>query len=168
MTAARKTLGVSKAATPKGDARASFNVTGARLETLKERAREMRRHPTDAQKALWAELSGSRLGGVRFMRQSVVGSTIVDFACPSRWIVVSLSPEGANPEVDALQDKKLTDVGIRVLRFSEADVLGDTDAVVKAINAEVNQPFDKRAARRAQAANTPAPTFADAEEGAEG
>ncbi|MCJ2187461.1 endonuclease domain-containing protein [Novosphingobium beihaiensis] len=163
MTAARKTLGISRAAAPKADARAGFNVTGARLETLKERAREQRRHPTEAQKALWAELSGSRLGGVRFMRQSVVGSVIADFACPSRWIVVSLSPEGANPEVDALQDKKLTDVGIRVLRFGEADVLADTDAVVKAINAEVNQPFDKRAARRGPAANAPVPTFEDAE-----
>ncbi|MCJ2179858.1 endonuclease domain-containing protein [Novosphingobium album (ex Hu et al. 2023)] len=160
----RKTLGVSKTATPKADARATFNVTGARLETLKERAREQRRHPTEAQKALWEELSGSKLGGVKFMRQTVVGSTVVDFSCPSRWIVISLSPEGANPEVDALQDKKLTDVGIRVLRFSEAEVLADADTVVRAINTAVNQPFDKRAARRGPAANSPAPTF----EGAEG
>ncbi|MEJ2459884.1 MAG: DUF559 domain-containing protein, partial [Novosphingobium sp.] len=100
MTAVRKTLGISRAAAPKADARAGFNLTGARLETLKERAREQRRHPTEAQKALWVELSGAKLGGVKFMRQTVVGSTIVDFACPSRWIAVSLSPEGANPEVD--------------------------------------------------------------------
>ncbi|WP_067732224.1 endonuclease domain-containing protein [Novosphingobium naphthalenivorans] len=164
MTAARKTLGISTAASsPKADARASFNVTGARLETLKERAREQRRHPTEAQKALWTELSGSKLGGVKFMRQTVVGSTVVDFSCPSRWIVISLSPEGANPDVDALQDKKLTDVGIRVLRFGEADVLADIDGVVKAINAMLNQPFDKRAARRGPAAHTPAPRFEDAE-----
>lgn len=163
MTAARKTLGISSATAPKADARAGFNVTGARLETLKERAREQRRHPTEAQKALWEELSGSKLGGVKFMRQSVVGSTIVDFACPSRWIAVSLSPEGANSEVDALQDKKLTDVGIRVLRFSEAEVLADIDPVIRAINAMLNQPFDKRAARRGPAARTPAPRFEDAE-----
>lgn len=163
MTAARKTLGISTATAPKADARAGFNVTGARLETLKERAREQRRHPTEAQKALWEELSGSKLGGVKFLRQSVVGSTIVDFACPSRWIAVSLSPEGANAEVDALQDKKLTDVGIRVLRFSEAEVLADIDPVIRAINAMLNQPFDKRAARRGPAAHTPAPRFEDAE-----
>ena len=163
MTAARKTLGVSKVTAPKADARASFNVTGARLETLKERAREQRRHPNEAQTALWTELSGSKLGGVKFTRQTVVGSAIVDFACPSRWIVVSLSPEGANPEVEALQDRKLADVGIRVLRFSEAEVLADAGQVVRAINAAVNQPFDKRAARRSPVANAPAPTFESAE-----
>ena len=147
MTVARKTLGISRTAEPKADARAGFAATGARLERLKERAREQRRHPTDAQKALWAELSGSKLGGVKFTRQAVVGSSVVDFACPSRWIVVSLSGEGANPEIDALQDRKLREVGIRVLRFNEADVLADVETVARAINAEVNKPFDRRAVR---------------------
>lgn len=164
MTAARKTLGISKAAAPKADAKAGFALTGARLDKLKERAREQRRHPSEAQKALWAELSGSKLGGVRFMRQSVLGSAIVDFACPSRWIVVQISAEGANAEVDALQDKKLTDVGVRVLRFTDAQVLGEIDAVVDAINAEVNKPFDKRAARRS-AGNHAAPQFEESAEG---
>lgn len=158
----RKTLGISRAAEPKADVRASFAVTGPRLERLKERAREQRRHPTEAQKVLWAELSGSALGGVKFTRQAVVGSSIVDFACPSRWIVITLSPEGANPEVDALQDKKLADVGVRVLRFSEAEVLADVEKVAKAIIAEVNQPFDKRAARRGTN-YAPAPSFESAE-----
>lgn len=158
MMSERKTLGISRAAAPKADATAGFAATGARLDRLKERARDQRRHPTDAQRALWAELSGSKLGGVKFTRQEVVGSTIVDFSCPSRWIVVSLSGEGANPEVDALQDRKLTDVRVRVLRFAEAEVLADLEGVVRAITAEVNKPFDKRAARR-QAA----PRFEDAE-----
>ncbi|CCA94386.1 MULTISPECIES: endonuclease domain-containing protein [unclassified Novosphingobium] len=143
----RKTLGVSKADAPKADARSSFNVTGARLERLKERARDQRRNPTEAQEALWAELSGSKLGGVKFTRQAVVGSAIVDFACPSRWIVVSISPANANPEVETLQDKKLSDVGIRVLRFSEEAVLGDRESVMKTIVSEINKPFDKRSAR---------------------
>ncbi|MEW9854861.1 endonuclease domain-containing protein [Novosphingobium sp. M1R2S20] len=160
----RKTLGISQASTPKADPKASFAATGARLDKLKVRAREARRAPTLAQQALWEQLSGSRLGGVRFLRQSIVGSVIVDFACPSRWIAVVLSPEGANPEVDALQDKKLTDVGVRVLRFAESDVLDDADAVVRAILTEVNKPFDKRAARRSAGA----PQFAHADEGAEG
>lgn len=156
MTAARKTLGISKAAAPKTDAKASFNVTGARLETLKERAKDMRRNPSDAQKALWAELSGSKLGGVKFTRQSVVGSTIVDFACPSRWIVVQISGEDSNPDVSELQDRKLIEVGIRVLRFSENEVLDRIDSVVREINAELNVPFDKRSARKkAGAAITP-------------
>jgi hypothetical protein len=34
--------------------------------------------------------------------------------------VVQISPEGANADLDAVQDKKLADIGIRVLRFAEA------------------------------------------------
>ncbi|SFG23416.1 Very-short-patch-repair endonuclease [Novosphingobium sp. CF614] len=148
MTAARKTLGVSHAAAPKADATAGFALTGARLERLKERAREQRRHPTEAQKALWTEMSGSKLGGVKFTRQAVVGSSVVDFACPSRWIVVSLSTEDGNADVDALQDRKLTDVGIRVLRFAESEVLTGIDGVVREINAELNKPFSRPRIRK--------------------
>ena len=144
---ARKTLGISRAAGASKPDVSTFNVTGARLERLKERARQQRRNPTEAQKALWAELSGSRLGGVKFTRHAVVGSSVVDFACASRWIVVSISALDSNPEVDALQDRKLADVGIRVLRFTEDMVLSRIDDVVNTINAEVNKPFDKRRAR---------------------
>lgn len=158
MTAARKTLGISRAESAPKDAKASFALTGARLETLKDRAREQRRHPTEAQKALWAQLSGSKLGGVKFIRQSVVGSTIVDFACPSRWIVVQISAEDSNADVNELQDRKLIEVGIRVLRFSEEEVLSNVDTVIREINSELNVPFDKRSARK-KAGQRPATAF---------
>ena len=164
MATERKTLGVSLSGGPKADAKASFNVKGARLETLKERARDIRRNPSEAQKALWAELSGSKQGGVKFIRQSVVGSTIVDFACPSRWIVVQLSADDSNPDVNELQDRKLTEVGIRVLRFSEDEVLERIENVMREITTELNVPFDKRSARR-KAGSTATPRF---DEGAEG
>ncbi|CDO36641.1 endonuclease domain-containing protein [Novosphingobium sp. KN65.2] len=143
----RKTLGVSRSAPASKPDVSTFNVTGARLERLKERARDQRRNPTEAQQALWAELSGSKLGGVKFTRQAVVGSTVVDFACPSRWIVISISTADANPEVETLQDRKLSDVGIRVLRFTEEAVLDDRESVMKTIVSETNKPFDKRSAR---------------------
>lgn len=147
-TTERKTLGVSQASTPKADPKAGFAATGARLDKLKERARLQRRAPTPAQEALWDQLSGSRLGGIKFTRQAIVGSVLVDFACPARWLVIAISPEGASAEVDALQDKKLTAVGLRVMRFPEAQVLADIDAVTKAISVEVNKPFSKPGARR--------------------
>jgi very-short-patch-repair endonuclease len=149
MTIERRILGVSQSSTPRGDPKASFAATGARLDKLKERARLQRRAPTPAQDALWDKLGASKLGGIKFTRQAIVGSTVVDFACPSRWLVVVISPEGASAEVDALQDKKLTDVGVRVLRFAEAEVLDDVEAVTKAISVEVNKPFSKPGGRAA-------------------
>ena len=102
-----------------------------------------RREQTPAEAALWDKLSGARLGGMKFTRKAVVGSVIVDFACPSRWVVVSLSGDAANPEVDALQDRTLTEAGIRVLRFTDSEVLTDPDRVAKEIATLVNTPFDR-------------------------
>jgi very-short-patch-repair endonuclease len=157
----RRTLGVSRAAAPKADAREGFALTGARLDKLKERARDLRRNPSDAHQALWERLSDSKVAGVKFTRHAVVGSAIADFACPSRWIVVQISPEGMNADVAALQDRKLTDVGIRVLRFDEALVLSDLVDVVATIGEEANLPFDPRAARRGR--TTSAPRFESTE-----
>jgi very-short-patch-repair endonuclease len=151
----RRTLSLRGAAARKDAApRQSWNVSETRRARLKEMARANRRNPSDAEKALWARLSGQKLGGFKFHRQVVVGSTIVDFACPARWLVVEIAGD-ANAEVVAIQDKKLTDVGIRVLRFSEAQVLGDIEPVVAAILEALQQHFDRRAERAANAAGRP-------------
>jgi very-short-patch-repair endonuclease len=139
-----------KAAAP----RQSWNVSEARRERLKEMARAMRREPTEGEKALWARLAGQKLGGFKFHRKVVVGSTIVDFACPARWLVVEIAGD-ANAEVVAIQDKKLADVGIRVLRFSPDEVLGDVEPIAAAILEELQKPFDRRAERAANAAGRP-------------
>ena len=151
----RKTLSLRGAAERKDAApRRSWNVSETRRARLKDMARAMRREPTEAQKALWARLGGQKVGGFKFHRQVVVGSTIVDFACPARWLVVEIAGD-TNAQVVAIQDKKLADVGIRVLRFTELQVLDDTDAVVAAILAELQKPFDRRAERAANAAGRP-------------
>ena len=55
--------------------RQSWNVSETRRARLKEMARAMRREPTEAEKALWERLGGQKLGGFKFHRQVVVGST---------------------------------------------------------------------------------------------
>ncbi len=151
----RKTLSLRgpaerKDATP----RTAWNVSNTRRERLKEMARAMRREPTEAEKALWARLSGQKLGGFKFHRQVVIGSTIVDFACPARWLVVEITGE-TNAEVAAIQDKKLADVGVRVLRFSEEQVLQDIEPVVAVVLAALEKHFDRRAERAANAKGRP-------------
>ena len=152
----RKTLSLRGPAERKDGAppRTAWNVSETRRERLKEMARAMRREPTEAEKALWTRLANQQLGGFKFHRQVVIGSTIVDFACPSRWLVVEVSGD-ARAEVSAIQDKKLADVGIRVLRFTDEQVLGDPEPIVAAILAELQKPFDRRAERAANAAGRP-------------
>lgn len=148
----RKTLSIRPSAKrPDAAPRRSWNVSEVRRLRLKEMARVNRRNPSDAEKALWARLSNQKVGGFKFHRQVVVGSAIVDFACPARWLVVEISGE-SNAEVDAIQDRKLADVGIRVLRFPADRVIEDGDGVVAEVLAELQQPFDRRAARAGNAA----------------
>jgi len=56
-------------------------VTNQKVTAQKlQRAKELRREMTPAEKILWEELRGSKLG-VRFRRQQVIQGFIVDFYC---------------------------------------------------------------------------------------
>ena len=137
---------------------AAYQVHVQVVDRLKDMARARRRDPSEAEKLLWSGLKDQKLGGFKFKRHQIVGSAIVDFACPARWLVVEISGPGANAELDALKDRKLTDVGIRVLRFSDEAVLGDADGVLQAILAELEKPFDRKAALRRAANPHPNPS----------
>ena len=139
----KRTLTIRTDAPSTGVNPGAWTPSAERAERLKERARTLRRELSEAEAALWERLSGARLGGMKFTRKAVVGSAIVDFACPSRWVVVSLSGAQANPDLDALQDRKLIEAGIRVLRFTDEEVLTDLDRVTKEIATLVNTPFDR-------------------------
>lgn len=121
----------------------AWNVSPARAEKLKELARDMRRNPSPAQVALWDRLKDKRLG-FTFNREVVMGSAIVDFACKPRWLVVETGGSGeAEATLAALSDRKLTDVGVRVLRFTDEQVLEDIETVVQAITDELKKPFER-------------------------
>jgi very-short-patch-repair endonuclease len=125
------------------DTARAWNVSAKRVEALKQQARDMRRNPTPAQAALWERLKDKQCG-FTFNREVVMGSAIVDFAAKTRWLVVETGGEGeAGATLASLSDRKLTDVGVRVLRFSDQQVLEETDAVVDAIKAELQQPFER-------------------------
>jgi very-short-patch-repair endonuclease len=128
--------------TPEERTRA-WTVSPARAKQLKESARAMRRNPTEAQVLLW-DLLKDKKTGFTFNREVVMGSAIVDFAAKTRWLVVEVGgTDGAEATIAALSDRKLADVGVRVLRFSEDQVLAETDQVMKAIRIELEKPFEK-------------------------
>ena len=56
----------------------------------RDRARELRRRMTDAERALWRCLRMRQLEGFRFRRQLPVGPYIVDFACLQARLIVEV------------------------------------------------------------------------------
>ena len=106
-------------------------VTKAKLE----RAKELRREMTPAEKLLWQEVRANKLG-VRFRRQQVIQGFIVDFYCHQAGLVVEVDGDvhDLQKEEDERREKVLSEMGLRVVRFQNDEVGGDLSAVVGKIN----------------------------------
>ena len=104
---------------------------------LKLRARQLRNEMTDAERRLWWRLRGKQVLGVPFYRQKPIGDFIVDFYAPAVKLVVEVDGgqhfEEAAERYDAERSAYLGAQGLRVLRFSNVEVLSATDAVVDEI-----------------------------------
>jgi very-short-patch-repair endonuclease len=108
-------------------------------EIPSERARELRRDSTDAERRLWSALRDRGLRGYRFRRQHPIGHYIVDFACTQhRLIVEADGGQHADNEADRRRTASLEGEGWRVIRFWNNDALANTDGVVEAILLELS------------------------------
>ena len=111
----------------------------AKLE-LKERARGMRHEPTPAEAKLWQLLRGNLLS-VKFRRQHSIDRYIVDFVCLSHKLIVELDGAGhlEPDQVDYDQGRTayLTELGYRVLRFSNEQALNLPRRVLATIKANL-------------------------------
>ncbi len=142
--AARPAPAEGEAVATAADKTRAWQVSPARAEKLKEQARDMRRNPTEAEALLWEGLKDKKCGGFAFTRQVVMGSAIVDFACRSRWLVVETGGASeAEVARNELSDRKLTEVGVRVLRFTDEAILADVAGVLGQIAEELQKPFAK-------------------------
>jgi very-short-patch-repair endonuclease len=104
-----------------------------------ERARQLRRDSTDAERRLWAVLRDRRLGGHRFRRQYPLADFIVDFACTRhRLIVEADGGQHAENEADLRRTAELQRLGWRVLRFWDNEILNNTEGVRQAILRELS------------------------------
>ena len=104
-------------------------------DKLIEVAREMRSHPTDAERFLWKLLSGKKLGGFKFRRQHIMQTFIVDFYCPRAKLIVEVDGEihRQNRDYDQERDRMLREQGYRVIRFQNKEVVEEPFLVLTAI-----------------------------------
>ncbi|MCW4113676.1 endonuclease domain-containing protein [Aurantimonas sp. MSK8Z-1] len=114
-----------------------------------KRARQLRRDETEAEYRLWYELSGRRLNGRKFVRQSPVGPYIVDFACRDARLAIEIDgSQHAGSRGDLKRTKWLNAHGWSVLRFWNTEVLHERRAVCETILAVL----DERVADRSEGA----------------
>ena len=105
------------------------------------RAKTLRNNATPAERILWQSLRNSRLGH-KFSRQMPIGPYFADFLCRGSKLIVEL--DGAShdqtAEYDARRDTYCQSQGYQILRFSNADVMGNLEGVVLQIKAALPQP----------------------------
>jgi very-short-patch-repair endonuclease len=110
---------------------------------LKERRKELRNNPTQAEAFLWGYLKGSQLKGRKFRRQASIKSFIVDFYCPEEKLVVELDGDiHFDDEVkkyDEERTKKIESEGIKLIRFENQDVLLNLKSVLSEIECNFKQ-----------------------------
>lgn len=137
-----------------------WEISESRLDALHERAREMRRHSSDAHKALADRFAKADLGRYTFKRHAVVGSAIVDFNCHNLGMAIAIDEEGQDDALAKRRDKSLEAVGIRVMRLKASDILTDIDAVLARITAGMRLRIaDKKEAARAHKAANPKQSY---------
>jgi very-short-patch-repair endonuclease len=106
-------------------------------KNLKQPSRDLRNNMTDAEKLLWSRLRNKQILGLQFYRQKPILNFIVDFYSPTANLVIECdggqhyTEEGL--EADRVRDEVLAQLGLRVLRFDNGQVLGEIDAVVEQI-----------------------------------
>lgn len=114
----------------------------AQIDTkLRDRARELRREPTDAERALWSVLRDRQLDGHHFRRQHPIPPYVVDFACTAMRLVVEV--DGGQHADNARDSKRaafLVTQGWRVLRFWNNDVLANLEGVAERIKSALAEP----------------------------
>jgi very-short-patch-repair endonuclease len=104
---------------------------------LKSIRKELRNNSTRAEVYLWQFLQNRKFEDRKFRRQHSIGNYIVDFYCPAERIILELDGDVHNnfqqKEKDKIRDDHLMEMGFKVLRFKNEQVLNYVDQVLQQI-----------------------------------
>jgi very-short-patch-repair endonuclease len=105
--------------------------------SLKDIRRSLRQVMTDAEAVLWEELRNKKFRDLKFKRQHSIGNYIVDFYCANPRLIIEVDgavhSEKEQKGKDEHRDANLRDMDYIVLRFSNDEVINDTQEVLKKI-----------------------------------
>jgi very-short-patch-repair endonuclease len=95
------------------------------------RARELRRDVSRAERKVWQFLRGRGIGGAKFRRQYPIGSYFADFACLSRKLVIEVDGDhhAFQVEADARRTAAMQREGWRVVRFWANEVVQNPEGI---------------------------------------
>lgn len=106
-------------------------------------ARELRKNSTPAERELWTQLR-RKLQKLKFYRQFPVDRYIVDFYCPVKNLVIEIDGSIHNladqKDHDEIRSDVIESLGLRIIRFSNDDVLHNLHRVLQTIREACEAP----------------------------
>jgi very-short-patch-repair endonuclease len=106
-------------------------------------ALNMRRNPTGAEIALWKHIKKFRKDGYIFRRQHPIDFFIADFYCHKIRLIIEVDGEihynSIVLEHDECRTGELERFGIRIIRFSNEQVLNNIDLVIYQIKKSIDE-----------------------------
>lgn len=115
-------------------------------KNLKQPSCDLRNNMTNAEKRLWSKLRAKQILCLQFYRQKPILNFIVDFYCPAANLVIECdggqhyTEDGL--EADQVRDQSLSELGFVVLRFSNRQILTETEAVLEQIYCVARQRLE--------------------------
>ena len=116
-------------------------------EILKSNSQANRQNPTEAEKLLWERLRNNQ-NGYKIRRQHPINGYIADFVCLSKGLVIEV--DGGYHQYTKEQDDFRTEVlnseGFKVIRFTNNEVLNNTESVLNSIKEQLDAQLERKLA----------------------
>ena len=111
---------------------------------LRNFARQLRKTQTDAESKLWSILRSRQLSGYKFRRQYPLLGFILDFYCVREKFAVELDGgqhgEPAVETYDLERTRRLSEFGVRLVRYWDHEILRTPDVVAEDIYNRLREP----------------------------
>ncbi len=111
-------------------------IAGQKVNPIKqERAKQLRREMTPAEKKLWYYLRNNQLNGLHFRRQQVIDGFIADFYCHDAGVVIEVDGgiHERQREYDVERDRIISSRGLQVIRICNEEIQKDIYQVMQRI-----------------------------------
>ena len=105
--------------------------------------RQLRRRSADAERGFWSALRDRRFDSAKFRRQYGLGPYVLDFYCP--WLRIAIEADGGQHFTDEGRARDLAREaylrlrGVRILRFTDREILVETKRVLESIWAVISR-----------------------------
>jgi len=110
---------------------------------MRERAKQLRREMTPAEKVLWRELRTNKLNGLHFRRQQIIHGYFADFYCHQQELIIEVDGgiHEFQKDYDREREEYLMTIGFRIIRFTNEEITKDLKSVLKKILEKCKTPI---------------------------